>query len=1530
MAAHPRLRRALKMASEVVLWITATILLLVLVGLILLGQGAGSGVVNKILGLVNAQISGRIEVERSFVFPNGTVVLRGVRLFDPEGVLVAEIGGLETTVTLPELLEEKLVIAAPRASGVRLLLTINEAGDLNLLRSFAPRHLGPLKPPSRNAKKGGGFAITIDDIHLAIDEASFGQAGQRGPLVRLRQGKLGGHFDLDRNANLSVSADLDPASVETPLDSLRGPLALHGRLTLVDGRLRSNVTLTVDDSAVDAEAEIDLGALDGHVEVSRVVAGPHVVAAVVPGLASKGAKLSASATLAHGVLRLERLLVTPLSSSPGSGNIQVTGALTLTTGDGRVSVGLHHLDTAAFLDGLPKSDVNLVIDASFETLFAHSRAALIHLTIDKSVYAGEFFGPGHFTLQRKGKRLALSDLSLSLPGASVAGGGQLDGRRIEAIAHLAAPDLDRLREAVETISGINLPDFAGDLSGDVRVSGTLGELGIAADLRSARVVLNGLVAEGLTAHIEAPQIGRQMDVHGKVELSRFQAGKLVLRDLDLTTDWTTPTLTVLAQGRESKQLLVVWTRLTLPPDLQSATVEELELSLPHGEWRLANPARADFRQGVAIRGLALSEGSQRLGGDLQVSPKGTRAAVDFEAVDLSQFPSGLTAGAILHGVVSGSAQFDEVGRALAAQGDVELRDLGIPGLELSEVHLIGKLEAGRVNATLSTKVGGGSIVGRFAGPVPFAAGPLNGAIELRGADLADFKKLVLALNPYGGQLDANFALGGTWWAPQATLTLNASQLTGPWLGAADELGSVSRAKATQPASKLVVPLLGKLNAGLQVVLGSDKLTADLTVGNDPLTIDPAHGVGPQNVLVLNASAALGGDQLGPLLRQPSQLRSRFETTAFKLELAAAPLSVRSLAAALPQLESLGGSLQFELTAEGTARAPRADATVDWRDLTVDGRRLGELTLAVGAHDQGLQAHLKLQPPPDKGGGAAVINGHWKVVPEQLRDAHVRATAPLRTDIAVSDLALATFLGKRSQLTGLIGATGQLRGTLGAPIGHVQVELSGLAVSQQPAGELSAAARWDGKLVHAELWGSQPAGGKLLGKAVLPVSLTGFGPGPIDGNLSASAFNLGLFAPPLVEKQVVRALAGTLDADFTVTGTRAALVPRGKIALSGGDLALNGLGEFQHIDIAAHLDAEALAIDKIHVSSGGGPLDGAFRAAKTSDGYALSGHLEARRFGVYVEDELRALFSSKIALHGSYGKAGADLTAALTQVRVRIPELLQRTLGPVALDPDIHLGPIQKKPPPPETNDDGTAVGASASRTLTLHVSAPGPIDVEGPDVTLNARADLYLRLAAAAQMRGELAVDDGQVNAFNQQFSIDHANITFGDGEGGFAPPQFAAIDAEADQEVDGFNVAVIVTGRLTHPIPSLTSDPPLPQSRIASLLISGGNGASTTGGNDQGTGFSLLGDLLSEQVKSVLGAASPFDVLTLEPNRAEAGKRITPKLYVGVIANTSIDPRVNGTEVHARYDLGHRFDLDGRYGTAQAGSLDLQWLHSW
>jgi autotransporter translocation and assembly factor TamB len=680
-----------------------------------------------------------------------------------------------------------------------------------------------------------------------------------------------------------------------------------------------------------------------------------------------------------------------------------------------------------------------------------------------------------------------------------------------------------------------------------------------------------------------------------------------------------------------------------------------------------------------------------------------------------------------------------------------------------------------------------------------------------------------------------------------------------------------------------------------------------------------------DLLDVQGTIALGSRALGALLRKPNEIPTHLGSAPLQVAVKTQSLPLLALGRVFPQLASTRGTAQLDADLHGSLRALRGKLQLALSDFAFPHRRLGSIALQAEARDAGLTLHADLTPPPAQGGHLN-LNASWGLRPEELANAAVRRAAPLRADLQATDLPLALVLGKRSDLQGIAKATAEMRGSLAVPTVKAQLALTSLTVDDKPAGELAGNIDWNGKILLARFTGDQPAGGKIDARADLPFTPAGLGSGPLTASLKASAFDISIFEPVLLQTKTVRALGGVLDADLAVKGTRADPQPNGTIQIARGELALAGLGELQHIQISARVSPDSLVIDQLAATSGGGPLKASLSATRSDKNtFALSGRLETNRFGIYVDDQLRALLNSQSDLKGTmtFPGPGADVTVSVRDAWVRIPTLTQRQLAPTGMDPEIHI--LSWRTP----SGDDAAPEPSPPKPrppIYLRISAPGPIEVRGPDVRLDAKANLAVRIASGVDLTGMVAVERGEINALGRAFMIYRANIRFGDAHGDFAPPDSGRLDVQAGQEIDGYRVSMVILGRIGHPVPQLSSDPPLPKARISQLLASGSSDEQNQAGSS-----SLVSNLFVEGLKDWLKIRPPLDVLTVDPNRLEAGKRITSKLYVGVIDNYAVtDPRINGTEVHARYDLGHHFALDGRYGTSEAGSFDLQWRHNW
>jgi translocation and assembly module TamB len=79
---------------------------------------------------------------------------------------------------------------------------------------------------------------------------------------------------------------------------------------------------------------------------------------------------------------------------------------------------------------------------------------------------------------------------------------------------------------------------------------------------------------------------------------------------------------------------------------------------------------------------------------------------------------------------------------------------------------------------------------------------------------------------------------------------------------------------------------------------------------------------------------------------------------------------------------------------------------------------------------------------------------------------------------------------------------------------------------------------------------------------------------------------------------------------------------------------------------------------------------------------------------------------------------------------------------------------------------------------------------------------------------GELEIEDAKYKAYSRELDVERGRLLFPGG-----PVADPGIDLRATKEVPGYEIGVIVRGRLRRPELTLWSNPSLPQSQIASLV---------------------------------------------------------------------------------------------------------------
>jgi translocation and assembly module TamB len=240
----------------------------------------------------------------------------------------------------------------------------------------------------------------------------------------------------------------------------------------------------------------------------------------------------------------------------------------------------------------------------------------------------------------------------------------------------------------------------------------------------------------------------------------------------------------------------------------------------------------------------------------------------------------------------------------------------------------------------------------------------------------------------------------------------------------------------------------------------------------------------------------------------------------------------------------------------------------------------------------------------------------------------------------------------------------------------------------------------------------------------------------------------------------------------------------------------------------------------------------------------------------------------------------------------------------------------------------------------VNVNAPKNLWIHGADVNAEVGLSENFRIeyADTTSIYGEVRVLRGELEVMGRRFTVQNSSQLRFTGP---ALTPYINATAEHNNERAGVKVFVSVRGQGKELTIKPTSEPPLPETEIYTLLATGrrtlkaGSGASM----NQGQVASVLGSVLASQARKALAAKLPLDVLSIEAGeegltdaRLEVGKYLTDDLYLGYRGrlgspqNQSSTRRENNNAVRLEYQFSPRWSLEGEYGDAQQGGADVIW----
>ncbi len=1490
------MRRALQRLGLVLVVLLVLVVALVVGAWAWLHSPAGAAVLTAQARAAAADaLAGKVTLGR-VALDGERLVLEDLVLATPEGEVVARVKRLTAEVELAALLRRVVHLRQVRVEGPELLLRQDERG-LNLTRALAARHPSP-------AQAASSLHVDVDAVALEQGALSFTSGEQHVALEALA---ATGQATVDTNP-------LRVASTLTLTAQLTAPRAEAVSLQLETTSPRGDAFLVKLAAALGSTAMAGtLAWPEAELQGLTLTATPEVLTAFVPAWPLR-VPLTAQGDLglAGGHLDVRAGAGVAVLSGEWDATRQAVKALDLQ---------VHDLDLSEVLEGGRPSRLQLHAKGTLADARPETATGALELEAEWATPQREVLATVSAAVSATQGALAVPRVSAVLPGVRLTAKGDATRQTVALTGRLELQDLSRLSTAVHEFTGQVLPALRGHGALDVVVKGPLTHPGVWAKGRFAPLSVPQASMDALDLDLTLVDVLRPFDADGTLRARRLTLGGSTFDAVTaaLVTKGRAVEVTLTTQGLGDLRLGIAG---LLDADQAGLAVSGLTLASTEGEWALEAPTSLAWRSGeLVLAPLALRSGGQRLTGEARKTATTLQAAVGLTQVRLDRLPRALVPASLgLAGTVSGTVTASGKLKSPTARLTLEWQDGALQGLRPLSATVDAGWAANRLSGTLLAQGPVGTVHGRFDVPVLAVLDrqpePLSAHLEVRDVEAAAVGRALERTLPADGRLEGTVELAGTGDAPTLTVVVKSPALD-VQVPLAD--GPVTL-KLQSPALEVATAADGTLGlrATLQV-LGAEVVLAVAT----PLTVAGLRAHRPT------------ADEARAL-----ELDGTLEVTHLNL--------ARLHEAGLVAQESLVGEAGLTAKVKGSLAAPRLVATVTGRGIT-----------AGGLTQLGLDATLKADDTSTTVSGDATLNQR------PLASVQARVAAPLASladqatlgsralalQATLSPVDLRALLGTTAQedaTRGTVTASATLTGTLDAPEVTVKAEVADLALARVALGSARLHLAGDGQAQTVKVLVGPPGRDDfdLHGTVKAPLTLARLRHGvsasdvPLALSLDSRELDVGFLSGV---SQVLRVVGGKLTMRAEVAGTAAAPDVHGDVHWKNGRLSVMGYGDYRDIALDAQVTRTSVEVPRFTLRAGSGKAAMKGRADRQASGawrLGLEGTTE--RLPVINDDQLMALVTMKLSAQGDVTPEAVDLTdLSLSRVEVELPDVKRKDLQDLDRPPDIVLVRAS-------TRRQGPAVGARADeapgRVYRARLNAPRNLWVKSSDVNMELGLSEGFRFeyAGKPQMFGDANILFGKLSVIGREFEVQKGSqVRFA----GPATQPWISVQAlyTNEREKQVTKVTVVVTGRGKDIALKVSSDPPMPESDIYTLLATGrrelrrGGGATIT--TEQAV--SALTSVAASALKSVLAKKLPIDVLNFEAAdnfqgvsdlKFDVGKYLSDSLFLGF----SILPGARAEKGESQYagrlelQLSRRWSVEAWAGTAPAGGSDFVWTADW
>lgn len=1498
-------KRFVKRLGVVVLVLLALLLVFVLGVWGWLKSSSGQAFIRaQVVDAAKGAIAGRVEFG-GLDLVDGHLVLTDLALFTPEGELVASVQRVELDVDLLAAARKDFRVGRARLVKPHVVLVQDERG-LNLLRALASK-----QPAAPSSDAPTPLKLTVEGVEVVDGDVSYVN-GTRA--VRLEQ----------LSATASAVVATNPLTVVSKLelramgvDPTKGPVTLVASTSSPKPDSLHVVTdLHFADEVV--KGTFDWPTLTAEVDELRVT--PALVKAlsgsdalrqtlVLRGTASmKGADLKATGGAAKVALR-----------SSWDLDAMTVSSLDVTADD---------VDLSEWLEGAAPSRLRARVSGTAQNLSLEKLTGELAGDVTWKSPVGTTLAEADLQLRAKDGQLSVKQVLAKVPGASVSLSGRASLSSLGLSGTLDATDLSKLPASVKEFAGVTIPPLSGRGSLAVQVSGPTRKPKVAVqgqldDLRIASVSARTFVIDAVV-----PDVTHPLDADGTVTATKLVLGSQSFDEVHAAVATHGRELDV---GLTTKGLGDAGLTLhgTLDADNNGLAVATLMLDTGVDRWALDQPTHVSWGRALRVEPVSLTSGQQTL--RLEGTLKGEQLTAELHAsqVDLSRLPKvlvpatlGLAGVVTVDGTVEGPLKRPNVvAKALVRGGAVK-------GVTQLEATVDGRFVDGRATGTAQGSSSLGAVEGRFDVPVfgvlDETAEGLELEADVRDVSLEAIQSWRAETWPVTGTLAAHVLLKGPANDPSVSFTVRSEALT------------VTRTGALQQ----------------NLVLKPVELTV---ASNDSGALTAT--------LSANTLGAVVTSTLGTPLTVPG-LRGKLPTTdALKLMKVTLDLSVAGLA--LETLKTMGvegvddvsGKASVKALVRGSFDDPTGQVTVRYEKVKAPPLEDldGELELTASDTLTRLVGKGRMQQK-----ALFDVTALIDTPVKQLEHLDTLGPEHVTAHLSIAPMPLGRFLPERdgaAMATGSASLEFDMKGTLDDPRLTIDGTVQNLSFGKVPLGQARLVSRTQGtsQVLGLTLRASGNSELRATGTVGVDLAIDTLRKGitwtaiPLDLGITAKDFDLGFLSGVT---PVVRTVGGQLSLQqFKVTGLLGNPDIRGDIDWKKGRLALASYGDYRDITLETSVTRERVEVQTLSVRSGGGgfALDPTVAQRQATGAWTFKSSGTATRFPVVTGDQLLAIVGVKYSLDGELSDTMLDISRLeLARVDVELPEVKRKNIQDLERPTDFVLVRGGRTVAGRRRGEVVTvASDATPSRTYRVVITAPRNIWVRSSDLNLELGLSEGFRLeyADTTQLFGEAQVLGGRIDVIGREFKVNRSNAggTRSDSTVRFAGPAkqpYVNVTAFHSNDREKVKVTVSAVGRGTDVVLKVSSEPPMSESDIYTLLATGrrdlrrSSGASVT----PEQAVSVVGSLAANQLKNTLLKKLPIDLVDvvsidtgsegIASTRLEVGKYLSDSLYLGY----TFQPGANqsrGENTHAgrlEYQVSKDVCLEATAGTAPAFGADVVW----